>query len=173
MERHIITECYVDTMLVEIALSVANGCNHQKGCNNVAKIMQSKLQDKFAIGVIDNDKCKPSYFSEFHQIAANDNAAIKLYRHNKRNHYFIVICPAIEQFILTAAEQCNVSLTTYNLPEELNKFVKITKPETSRDNKDLRKLVRELKQHSENVCKLVQWIERLKANPYNLKIDLL
>jgi hypothetical protein len=58
MKGHIITECYIDTMVVEIALDEANGCNHQKGCNNVARIMQSKLQDKFAIGIIDDDKHK-------------------------------------------------------------------------------------------------------------------
>lgn len=38
----IIPECYVDTNLVE-TLVCKDGCNHQKGCNQVAKIMQEKF----------------------------------------------------------------------------------------------------------------------------------
>lgn len=38
----IIPECYVDTNLVETLVCPA-GCNHQKGCNQVAKVMQEKF----------------------------------------------------------------------------------------------------------------------------------
>ncbi|MDR2450015.1 MAG: hypothetical protein LBD52_08680 [Prevotellaceae bacterium] len=174
MDKHIITECYIDTMVVENALSVTNGCNHQKGCNNVSRIMQAKLQDMFAIGIIDDDKCKHSYFNEFRQIAVSDNAAVKLYKHKERNHYFIIICPAMERFILDAAKQCNVSPSTCNLPGELGEFLKITKSETSKDNENLRKLISVLKQQgAESICQLEQWLGELTTNPCNPSIDLL
>ena len=35
----VIPECYIDTNLVE-TLSCTGGCNHQKGCNQVAKVMK-------------------------------------------------------------------------------------------------------------------------------------
>lgn len=41
---YIIPECYVDTNLVE-TLVCTYGCNHQKGCNQVAKVMQEKFAD--------------------------------------------------------------------------------------------------------------------------------
>lgn len=44
----IIPECYIDTNLVE-TLVCSGGCNHQKGCNQVAKVMQEKFADRFAI----------------------------------------------------------------------------------------------------------------------------
>lgn len=43
----IIPECYIDTNLVE-TLACYGGCNHQKGCNQVAKVMQEKFVDRFA-----------------------------------------------------------------------------------------------------------------------------
>lgn len=48
----IIPECYVDTNLVE-TLVCPGGCNHQKGCNQVAKVMQDKFANRLAIGIID------------------------------------------------------------------------------------------------------------------------
>lgn len=38
----VIPECYIDTNLVE-TLACPGGYNHQKGCNQVAKIMQEKF----------------------------------------------------------------------------------------------------------------------------------
>ncbi len=43
-EDFIIPECYIDTNLVE-TLVCTGGCNHQKGCNTVAKVMQDKFGD--------------------------------------------------------------------------------------------------------------------------------
>ncbi len=60
----IIPECYIDTNLVE-TLSCRDGCNHQKGCNQVAKIMKEKFADRFAVGIIDADKRTPGYLREF------------------------------------------------------------------------------------------------------------
>ena len=61
---YIIPECYVDANLIETLVCKA-GCNHQKGCNQVAKVMQEKFADRFAVGIIDADKRKPSYLNSF------------------------------------------------------------------------------------------------------------
>lgn len=66
----IIPECYIDTNLVE-TLVCQGGCNHQKGCNQVAKIMQEKFADRFAVGIIDADKRRPGYLTEFREIASS------------------------------------------------------------------------------------------------------
>ena len=96
----IIPECYIDTNLVE-TLSCRDGCNHQKGCNQVAKIMKEKFADRFAVGIIDADKRTPGYLREFKQII--EVSHIKVFRHPERNHYMILICPAADGFILECA----------------------------------------------------------------------
>ena len=64
-ELYIIPECYVDTNLIETLVPTAKGYNHQKGCNNVVKVMKEKLSDKFAVGIVDKDKRQVSYVNEF------------------------------------------------------------------------------------------------------------
>ncbi len=57
-----ISECYIDTNLVETLLG--ERANHQNGCNNVARRMKDKYDDGFAVGIIDDDKRKLSYVNE-------------------------------------------------------------------------------------------------------------
>ncbi len=52
----ILPECYVDTNLLETLVPPHKGYNHQKGCGTVVQRMQGKLQDCFAVGILDKDK---------------------------------------------------------------------------------------------------------------------
>lgn len=70
--EYILPECYIDTNLVETLVFHA-GCNHQKGCNQVCKVMQEKFPDRFAVGIIDADKRRPSYINEFQEIASSEH----------------------------------------------------------------------------------------------------
>lgn len=129
----IIPECYVDTNLVETLVCKA-GCNHQKGCNQVAKVMQEKFADRFAVGIIDADKRKPSYLDSFNEIASSEH--IKLFRHSARPHFIILVHPAIDGFILSCAEVSSVDLSEYELSPVLKEFTAQTKNVMS--NKDSR-----------------------------------
>lgn len=129
----IIPECYVDTNLVETLVCKA-GCNHQKGCNQVAKVMQEKFADRFAVGIIDADKRKPSYLNSFNEIASSVH--IKLFRHFARPHFIILVHPAIDGFILSCAESSSIDLTEYELSPVLKEFTAQTKNVMS--NKDTR-----------------------------------
>lgn len=130
---YIIPECYVDTNLVE-TLVCTSGCNHQKGCNQVAKVMQEKFADRFAVGIIDADKRRPSYLNNFTDIASSDH--IKLLRHSTRPHFIILVHPAIDGFILSCAAHGGVDLTQYGLSSNLKEFTSQTKNVMS--NKDSR-----------------------------------
>lgn len=129
----IIPECYVDTNLVETLVCKA-GCNHQKGCNQVAKVMQEKFADRFAVGIIDADKRRPSYLNEFKEVASSEH--IKVLRHFSRHHFIILVHPAIDGFILSCAEAGSVNLTSYELSPVLKEFTSQTKNVMS--NKDQR-----------------------------------
>lgn len=129
----IIPECYIDTNLVE-TLVCTGGCNHQKGCNQVAKVIQEKFADRFAVGIIDADKRRPGYLSEFCEIASSEH--IKLFRHPVRSHFIILVHPAADGFILSCAEVANVNMDDYGLSSKLKEFTAQTKNVMS--NKDPR-----------------------------------
>ena len=109
----IIPECYIDTNLVE-TLVCTGGCNHQKGCNQVAKVMQEKFADRFAVGIIDADKRRPGYLNEFIEIASSEH--IKLFRHPARSHFIILVHPAADGFILSCAEIANENVMSNKDP---------------------------------------------------------
>lgn len=129
----IIPECYIDTNLVETLVCSA-GCNHQKGCNQVAKVMQEKFADRFAIGMIDADKRRPGYLDEFMEIASSEH--IRLFRHYRRPHFIILVYPAADGFILSCAESAHVDVREYGLSPVLKEFTVQTKNVMS--NKDIR-----------------------------------
>ncbi len=130
---YIIPECYIDTNLVE-TLACPGGCNHQKGCNQVAKVMQDKFAGRFAIGIIDADKRRPGYLNEFKEITTSEH--LKLFRHADRPHFIILVSPATDGFILSCAEVAGIDLTRYGLSPILKEFTAQTKKVTS--NKDPR-----------------------------------
>lgn len=132
----LISECYVDTNLVETLLNA--GCNHQKGCNQVAKVMQDKFADNFAVGIIDADKRKPGYLSQFNEIASS--AHVKLYAHISRKHYIIVISPAIDSFILSCAKNASIDISGYELSPILKEFTTQTKNVMSNKDKRFKQL---------------------------------
>ena len=129
----IIPECYVDTNLVE-TLVCKDGCNHQKGCNQVAKIMQEKFVDRFAVGIIDADKRRPSYINEFEEIASSIH--LKVLRHNNRPHFIVLVSPAADGFILDCAEGSGTNLSVFGLSSALKDFTMQTKNVMT--NRDIR-----------------------------------
>lgn len=129
----IIPECYIDTNLVE-TLVCQGGCNHQKGCNQVAKVMQEKFADRFAVGIIDADKRRPGYLNEFREIASSEH--LKVFRHTVRSHYIILVHPAADGFILSCAKGAQVNMMDYGLSPVLKEFTAQTKNVMS--NKDVR-----------------------------------
>lgn len=160
----IIPECYVDTNLVE-TLVCPGGCNHQKGCNQVAGVMQKKFADRFAIGIIDADKRRPGYLNEFREVASSEH--LRLLRHYGRPHFIILVSPAIDGFILSCAKAAQVNMTDYELSPVLKEFTAQTKNVMS--NKDVRfkRLFKSMKGLGE--MKLFDLlITSLVANPYKI-----
>jgi len=165
---NIIPECYVDTLLLETIISGNKEFNHQKGCNTVAKKMKENLNDQFALGVIDNDKRQVAYMHEFQEITSTDG--LKLLKHPDRHHFLILLSPAADSLILNAAEEKNINPEDYNLPCDLDRFTKITKLITSKENKDLKKLIRQL-QDAKEIKILKGLVEHLDQNPYQYNIE--
>lgn len=170
VDLSIIPECFVDTNLIETICPPQKGYNHQKGCGNVAKTMQNKFKDSFAVGIIDRDKKEIKYLDEF--LLKVNIGNLFLYQHPKKPHYIIQISPAIESFILECAAQIEIKTEKYGLPDSLIDFKKITKKQTSKKSPQLSKLFIELRnKNAYQIVTLSNWISYLKENTYHSDID--
>ena len=65
-------ECYADTLMVRTFVPPKIRYNHQRSCTKVQGQMiinnngiKGDLYDKFAVGIIDNDKREIAYLKEF------------------------------------------------------------------------------------------------------------
>ncbi len=177
MDEHIIPECYVDTKLVKVLCPPqSKRYNHQKGCSTVSNKMQNKFFDDFALGIVDKDKRILDYSKEFDVIFQTQN--LELQKHKSKNHYLIFILPAMEKWLLVNLEEIGYSLTDFGLPNDFEKFKKITKNSKSEQldpySKNLDQLFKALKtKKAKSVLILAYWIEYLQNNPYHTDLEVL
>ena len=166
----ILPECYIDTLMINTLVPSKDGrvYNHQKGCPVVAKVMQIKFCDRFAIGIMDNDKKKVKYLDEFELIAETNS--LFLHKHKTRHHYIVIISPAAERFILNAAKELNITLEEFDLPNNLEDLKNITKHEIScKENPNLKAAIRGLKEASDFRI-LKQWIKYMRDTTFSIDI---
>jgi hypothetical protein len=151
MDLNVIPECYIDTKLIKVLCPPTIRYNHQKGCSNVMKLMQTKLKNDFALGIINEDKRVMLYAEEF-ELLSEVEGLIKLLKHPKRNHFIIYISPAMEKWLIEVSRREQLDLESFGLPSD----------------------VKALKGSGSSItATLTFWIEHLKANPYNADLELL
>ena len=167
VDTGVIPECYVDTNLTETLTGII--CNHQKGCANVVKQMREKRSDRFALGIIDKDKRTVGYVSEFDLVAANES--LQVLKHKTRPHYLIYIIPAVEVFVLRAAEELNVDLTDFGFPSELKELTKVSKQQDSKDDPNFARLFTALKE-AKGPKVLQAVVEYLRTNQYTADMNV-
>jgi hypothetical protein len=172
---HILTECYVDTLLAEIVSPPKKGYNHQHCCTKVLGTMKEKFSENAALGIIDDDKSASKDLENF-SLLKKHNEQLSLYKHNDKPHYIIKIGKAMEDFILKNAKRCNIELAEYDLPSDLESLKKITKHVNSLKEAKIKvkKVFSALKQNeNSDFPKLAQWIELFKTDPYNFNVEAL
>ena len=147
-ENIVVPECYVDTNLINILLN--KDCNHQKGCATVCKTLDAKLADQFAIAIIDKDKKEPKAVEQFVKIGESEHLVVS--KHQTRHHYLIQIKPAIESFILDAAEELGINLSDYGLKTELEELRIISKTITAKKDDRFASLFYVLRSASHMQC---------------------
>lgn len=171
MDNHILPECYLDTNLIETLVPPENlkkGYNHQKGCNEVIRIMQKKFIAKFALGILDVDKDSPDKLQAKQFDFIDEQYSVKLYKHQIENHY-LLLHPPIEKWLIMEAQQVNLSLEYYSLPSDLDKLKKQSKPATSKNNPRFRTVFQELKKEKANgITQLCNWMDYLMKNHENI-----
>ena len=174
INKCIIPECNLDTLLIEVLLKQGNTLNHTHGNSNVANKMKSRIFiNSFAVGIIDEDKRKMKDLNEFALIEKLSSEKLKLYKHSERSHYFIQICPAIEKWILEQCSKGKINLVeNYELPDTVEGLVKL-KSTLQRNDSRFKKLFSEML--IQEVCieirELNRWINYLKDKNYNANIE--
>ena len=148
MKTNIMPECYVDTNLIEYLIGDTVG--HQHCCSKVVGTMKRVFADRFAVGIIDDDKVEMGYVNECELIALTHH--LKLMKHKEKPHYIILVNPAIDGFIMDCAKEMGLNIKEYNLPENFNAFKKRAKSTTSARDKDFRQLFVALRNHHEVAC---------------------
>ena len=172
MDLFVIPECYVDTNLIETLVPTVTGYNHQKGCGTVAKVMNQKFADRFAVGIIDKDKKALKYLEDFTEVCRSES--LILHKHNTRHHYFVQIFPAVEKFILEGVRTSNLTLARFGLPDDLAQFKKISKTVNSKQDPRFRHLFKAMKKCGVvEILRLAAWITYLKENQYHADISTL
>jgi hypothetical protein len=161
MSLSIVPECYADTRLAEI-LTQSKRCNHQKNLGQVANTLKNRLKDLPALGIVDNDKGSvPSYFSEFNLIFQNQD--LKLLKHPGRSQFLVMICPAIEQWLLNAANEVNVNPLDFGIKEGLKEFTNLTKSIHLGQSREFAEFVKALvKAEAPSIILLKKWLVDFK-----------
>ncbi len=173
MEDNFVVECFFDTILIKAILKTKK-INHKKGCPNVVKEIESgKLKDDFAVGIIDRDKREFDYIKDkFNEIEKFDN--LVLLKHKTKQHYFILIVPAIESWILKVAEEGGVNIEKFGLSKDLNKLKQETKTMYAEKNQNLLNLCKQLVgSEGKTIKKLADWLNYLYIENRNADINKL
>jgi hypothetical protein len=172
MDNHILPECFLDTNLMETLHPTKIGYNHQKCCTSVTKAMQSKkLIDDFAVGILDKDKKHPPYLNEFELVISRHN--IELYKHPKKHHY-LILHPVIEKWLIDECQKINLSLSEYQLSNNIDELKRQSKPATSKNDNRFKSLFKDLKKNNAaGITQLFEWTNYLINNPYKADINLL
>lgn len=170
-------ECWADTILIETLVPPSkSGYSHFSSCFHVEAVMtQGALRDKFAIGIIDDDKNSIKYLKEFEEWVNYDDS-LKLWVHPNKPHYIIQFSPALEKWILKNCEQGHITLEDYELSNNLTELKRYTKHLASKNNNSgvnknrLKNLFTAFKNRDdiEEVRLLKRWIQLLKEKNYQI-----
>ena len=168
MEEHIVPECYFDTVLVKAILNIKK-VNHQKSCSKVEFVVKS--MDDFAVGIIDKDKKEVDYLKECIAEIVLDGSLV-LWKHKTKQHYFIQLVPAVEQWALNAAKEGGVSLKDFGAPNDVAGLKKIIKHETANESVLLKNVCKQLIAcRSKPIKTWTAWLQYLYTHNRNADVE--
>lgn len=161
-------ECYFDTVLVKAILNLKK-VNHQKSCSKVEFVVKS--MDDFAVGIIDKDKKEVDYLKECIAEIEIDGSLV-LWKHKTKQHFFIQLTPAVEQWVLNAAKEGSMSLIDFGLQNDLAGLKKLTKHETANESVLLKNFCKQLiATNSKPISTLTSWLQYLYTHNRNVYIN--
>lgn len=166
--NYIFPECFVDTNILKTLLQV-DGVNHQYGCSRVLASMNAgRFADSFAIGVIDDDKKKTYNYQDFLELCRSEH--LVLMKHRSKHHYLIFVYKAAEDFLLACANELELNMLEYGLPDTLDELKSVTKDNESDKDPKIKKLVNAVRPSTE-MGRLDRTIKYLQDKRYDADVN--
>src|SRR6266516_3503571 len=119
--KALVPECKIDSLVVESLGFSFDDYDHKKGNGNVSRVMQQNLSAKI-IGIIDNDKRKPEYFTQFISLNTNYSSVELLQHPQNKNHYIILLKPAADDFIFNLSLSARIEPSQFGLANDKETF---------------------------------------------------
>ena len=140
-QYNVFPECNVDTNLVGHLLG--GYPKHKSTCNEVVKAVNGS--DEFAIGIIDADKRPATMDEGFEEYVLpepvdGNNRHVAMFVHEDGKRFMFIVKPAMDKFIMDAANAEGVSMKSAGYSSSLKAFTKETKRIQAATDKKLRKL---------------------------------
>ena len=116
-------ECYPETTLAKMLGIPRKKITHASGKGDVCKKLSKNRNSK---GLIDEDpySTQPNYLKRLELLAEEND--VKLLIDNKNRNQTVVICPKLEDWIITATKEVGTDLRDFGLPNdpyELHKII--------------------------------------------------
>lgn len=156
----IIPECHLDTMVV-LRLLRLDRVHHQGGIGQVARAFQRQFANGKALGIIDDDKNKPVYFDGFETIDTAQSLSLR--KHPEKQHYLIVVSPAMDNFLLRCANDESVDPFSKPYGFKNRKYFLVQAKSIEVDKNDaMKQLINTLIQkRAEGFLKMHGWIHEI------------
>jgi len=158
-KKFIIPECFLETFIIKV-LEYGKQ-DHKHGIGNVLNGLDENYENKLGIGIIDNDRNKPTKFQNYITIKKENN--LELFKHKEKNNYLIVINPASEKWLINILGNEGLNITDFGLPEKLSDLTNITKNGNVYKNQGIKDLLYTLKRRNVKPFQtLTNWINEIK-----------
>ena len=110
----IFVECDSDKALVKSLGIKRKHITHAFSKGNVCNQLEENTDCK---GLIDEDpnSIQPHYIEDF-KLLATENG-IKQFHQKTSNNFLIMLCPRLENWVLSAAKQANIDISKFSLPD--------------------------------------------------------
>lgn len=112
-------ECKPDKALASALGIPRREISHERGKTKVCKKLEKYNNSK---GLVDEDPfgTQPRYIEKL-KVRSNKHS-VKILQDEKNNNYLIVLCPALEGWVLEAVKEAKIDISNYGLPSEPNRF---------------------------------------------------
>ena len=156
LEEAIIKFCKISPNLIENTKSM-------QAIDKTMLAIEKIAYNCMVVGLVDNDrKNVPDYFGEFIENVEKQATNLAYKEHPQKPHILIVVSPAMEKWLLEAAEKNGVNIEDYGFPKDLKKLTKQTKKVDIVGNVSFQNFLTELLEKSPELQTLKAWLTELK-----------
>jgi hypothetical protein len=147
----IFVECLPDRLLVEMVGVSKREVRHAGNKSRVCKMLERNPGSK---GMVDEDpgSYQPSYLLRLHSV--EETCGMRRLRDQRTYTELVLLCPTLEEWVIEAAHETGVRLSTYGLPEDGRRLHAVINANLER----FRELLAELKTKSERLRKLREFL---------------